>query len=127
MFAAFAAQDRERMLSLAHPRVVVDGGHLAERTGRRDPYRGHDGLTELLGDLAKVWDELEVTPREYRRVGRAVLMTATLAAHSRGTMLTGSVAWIYRMRRRKLVSIEVFRCRDDALAAIDRSAGTSEL
>jgi ketosteroid isomerase-like protein len=127
MFAAFAAQDRERMLSLVHPRVVVDGGHLAERTGRRDPYRGHDGLTELLSDLAKVWDGIEVTPREYRCVGRAVLMTATLAAHSQGAMLTGSVAWIYRMRRRKVVSIQVFRCLDDALAAIEPSAGASEL
>ena len=115
------------MLSLAHPHVVVDGGHLAERTGRRDPYRGHDGLTELLSDLAKVWDGIEVTPREYRCVGRAVLMTATLAAHSQGAMLTGSVAWIYRMRRRKVVSIQVFRCLDDALAAIDQNPGTSAL
>jgi ketosteroid isomerase-like protein len=122
MFAAFAAQDRERMLALAHPDVIVEGGHLAERTGRRDPYRGHEGLTELLSDLAKVWEELEVTPREYRRVGRAVLMTATLSAHSQGAMLTGSVAWIYRMRRRKVVSIEVFRCRDDALSALGSHA-----
>jgi len=127
MFAAFVAQDSDRMLALAHPRVVVHGGHLAERTGRRDPYRGHDGLTELLSDLGKVWDELEVTPREYRQVGRAILMTATMNAHSQGAMLTGSVAWIYRMRRRKVISIEVFRCRDDALAAIDRSAGASAL
>lgn len=127
MFAAFAAQDRERMLALAHPRVVVDGGHLAERTGRTDLYLGHDGLKDLLSDLARVWEELEVTPRESRRVGRAVLMTATLAAHSQGATLTGSVAWIYRMRRRKVVSIEVFRCREDALAAIDGSAGASEL
>jgi hypothetical protein len=117
--AAFAGHDRSRMLALADPRISVVAGHLAERTGRRDPYHGHDGLGELLDDVTKAWTELEVTPQEYLHAGRAVLVTGTLSARSEGAMLTGSVAWIYRMRRRKVVSIEIFRCRDDALAAIE--------
>ena len=112
------------MLALADRRIYVDGGQLAERTGRQAPYRGHQGLSDLLTDLAQVWEELEVTPREYQRVGRAVLMTATLTARSDGAMLAGSVAWIYRMRRRRVVSIQVFRHREDALAAIDPVAAT---
>ena len=108
------------MLALSDRHIYVDGGQLAERTGRQAPYRGREGLSELLTDLAQVWAEVEVTPREYRRVGRAVLVTATIAARSDGAMLTGTVAWIYRIRRRKVVSIEVFRCREDALAAVGR-------
>jgi ketosteroid isomerase-like protein len=117
MFAAFAAGDTARMLAIADPGIVVAAGPLAERTGRSSSYRGHEGLSELLRDLAKIWDDLRVTPREYRHLGGAVLVTATLSARSEGAMLLGSVAWIYRVRRRRVVSIEVFRSGDDALAA----------
>jgi hypothetical protein len=120
MVAAFAAQDIERMVALTDPGIVVAGGPLTERSGRTSPYRGHEGLSELLRDLAKFWGELRVNPREYRHVGGAVLVTATLAAHAQGAMLTGSVAWIYRVRRRKVVSVEVFRSGGEALAALDR-------
>jgi ketosteroid isomerase-like protein len=119
MFAAFAAKDTERMLALADRGIFVAGGPLAERTGRPNPYRGHAGLEELVHDLAKLWGELRVTPREYGHLGGAVLVTATLDAHSQGKMLTGSVAWIYRVRRRKVVSVEVFRSRSEALAVLD--------
>jgi ketosteroid isomerase-like protein len=117
MFAAFAAHDLDRMLAIADPGIVVDAGQLAERTGRSDSYRGHEGLSELLSDLAKIWDDLRVTPREYRHLGGAVLVTATLSARSEGAMMLGTVAWVYRVRRRRVVSIEVFRSGDDALAA----------
>jgi hypothetical protein len=120
MFDAFLAQDTERMLALADPSISVAGAPIAERTGRPAPYLGQEGLRQLVRDLAKTWTEVRVMPQEYRHVGGAVLVTATLAAHSQGAMLTGSVAWVYRVRRRKVVSIEVFRSRDDALAAVAR-------
>jgi ketosteroid isomerase-like protein len=122
MFAAFIAQDAERMLALADPGISVAGAPIAERTGRPAPYTGQEGLRELVRDLAKTWTDLQVMPREYRHVGGAVVVTATMTAYSQGGMLTGSVAWVYRARRRKVVSVEVFRCREDALAAVDRAA-----
>jgi ketosteroid isomerase-like protein len=118
MFAAFTAQNTERMVALADPGVFVAGAPIAERTGRPDPYLRHEGLRELVRDLATTWTELRVTPREYRHLGGAVLVTATVTAHSQGAMLTGSVAWIYRMRRGKVASIEVFRSGTDALSAV---------
>jgi hypothetical protein len=33
--------------------------------------------------------------QEYRAVGGAVLVSATLTAHSSSSVLTGSVAWVY--------------------------------
>jgi ketosteroid isomerase-like protein len=119
MVAAFAARDMARMLAIADPGIVIAAGHLVERTGRTDSYRGHEGLSELLRDLANIWEDLRVTPREYRHLGGAVVVTATLAAHSDGAMLLGSVAWIYRVRRGRIVSIEVFRSGGDALAALN--------
>ena len=119
MLAAFLAQDAERMLALADADISVSGAPITERTGRSAPYIGREGLRELVRDLEKTWTELHVMPREYTHVGGAVLVTATMTAHSQGGMLTGSVAWLYRMRRRKVVSVEVFRSRNDALAALD--------
>jgi ketosteroid isomerase-like protein len=119
MFAAFIAQDAERMLALADGDISVAGAPIAERTGRSAPYIGREGLMELVRDLAKTWTDLHVMPREYIHVGGAVLVTATMTAHSQGGMLTGSVAWVYRVRRHKVVSVEVFRSRNDALAALD--------
>ena len=118
MFDAFTTQDVDRMVALADRDISVAGGPIAERTGRSDPYRGHDGLRELVRDLANSWSEVAVTPQEYRHVGGAILVSATLTAHSQDSMLTGSVAWLYRVRRRKVVSVEVFRCCDDALASL---------
>jgi hypothetical protein len=119
MFAAFTAQDADCMVTLADRDISVAGGPITERTGRSDPYRGHEGLRELVADLAKSWSEVVVTPQEYRPVGGAVLVTATLTAHSQAAMMTGSVAWVYRVRRRKVVSVEVFRCCGDALASLE--------
>jgi pimeloyl-ACP methyl ester carboxylesterase len=119
MFTAFAEHDAERMLGLADPGISVDVGEFGERTGRGAPYEGHAGLSELLSDLATIWKDLQVTPLEYHHIGRSGLVTATLEGHSQGAMLTGSVAWVYRVRRRKVVAIQVFRCRDDALAAVE--------
>jgi ketosteroid isomerase-like protein len=120
MFAAFIGQDAERMLALADAGISVAGAPIAERTGRSAPYVGREGLRELVRDLAKTWTELRVMPSEYSHIGGAVLVTATMTAHSEDGMLTGSVAWVYRVRRHKVMSVEVFRSRSDALAAIDR-------
>jgi uncharacterized protein len=110
------------MLALTDPGIVVAGGPIAERTGRSEPYRGHEGLSELVGDLAKVWKDLRATPREYRALGGAVLVIASVAGQSPAATLTGAVAWIYRVRRRKVLSVEVFRSAADALAALDRGS-----
>jgi hypothetical protein len=124
MVAAFIAQDTDQMVALAEPEVFVAGAPIAERTGRSDPYRGHEGLREVVRDLAEIWKDLRVTPQEYRPVGEAVLVIATLSAHSEAAMLTGSVAWVYRLRRRKVVSVEVFRSGADALASLNPGDAT---
>jgi ketosteroid isomerase-like protein len=118
MFAAFTAQDPDQMVALTDPDVSVAGAPIAERTGRSDPYRGHEGIRDLVRDLAETWSEVHVAPQEYRPIGDAVLVIATLSAHSQAAMLTGSVAWVYRLHRRKVVSVEVFRCEADALASL---------
>jgi ketosteroid isomerase-like protein len=81
MFAAFAARDLETVLTLADPDIeftAVTGEH----AGRTDPYRVHDGLRAYFRDVADVWEELRLTPREFRPAGDLVLVTGKVSALS---------------------------------------------
>ena len=118
MFAAFAARDLETVLALADPDIeftAVTGEH----AGRTDPYRGHDGMRAYFRDVSAVWEELRLTPREFRPVGDLVLVTGKVSARSRGRSVMGSTGWIWRVRDGKVVYGRVYASAADAIAALD--------
>ena len=120
MFAAFAARDLETVLTLADPDIeftAVTGEH----AGRTDPYRGHDGMRAYFRDVAQVWEELRLTPREFRRAGELVLVTGKVSARSRGRTVTGSTGWIWQVRDGKVVYGRVYASAADAIDALERS------
>ena len=117
-FAAFADRDLETVLSLAHPDVefwTVTG----EQTGRTEPYRGHDGLRQYFRDVAAQWEELRLTPREFRAEGELVLVTGKVSARSRSRTVSGSTGWIWRVRDGKVVYGKVYASAADAIAALE--------
>jgi ketosteroid isomerase-like protein len=118
MFAAFAARDLETVLGLADPDIeltAVTGGH----AGRTDPYRGHDGLLAYFRDVAAVWEELRLTPREFREVGGLILVTGKVSARSSSRTVTGSTGWVWRVRGGKVVYVRVYASAADAIAALE--------
>ncbi|HEX5895628.1 MAG TPA: nuclear transport factor 2 family protein [Thermoleophilaceae bacterium] len=121
MFAAFATRDLQTVLDLADPEIeftAVTGEH----AGRTDPYRGHDGLRAYFRDVAEVWEELRLTPREFRPTGDLVLVTGKVSARSRGRTVTGSTGWIWQVRDGKVVYGRVYASAADAIAAVDGSS-----
>jgi ketosteroid isomerase-like protein len=122
MFAAFAARDLETVLSLADPEIeftAVTGEH----AGRTDPYRGHDGLREYFRDVAAVWEELRLTPREFREEGGLILVTGKVSARSQRRTVTGSTGWVWRVRHGKVVYARVYASAADAIAALEAGGG----
>ena len=118
MFAAFAARDLETVLSLADPEIeftAVTGEH----AGRTDPYRGHDGLREYFRNVAAVWEELRLTPREFREEGGLILVTGKVSARSQRRTVTGSTGWVWRVRDGKVVYARVYASAADAVAALE--------
>jgi ketosteroid isomerase-like protein len=118
MFAAFADRDLERVLALADPEIeftAVTGEH-ARRT---EPYRGHAGLRQYFRDVGAVWEELRLTPREFRPAGNLVLVTGKVSARSRARTVTGSTGWIWRVREGKVVYGRVYGSAADAIAALE--------
>ena len=117
-FAAFAARDLDAVLALAAPDIefsAVTGEH----AGRTDPYRGHDGLRQYFRDVASVWEELRLTPREFRAHGDLVLVTGKVAARSRSRTVSGSTGWICRVRDGKVTYVRVYASAADAIAALE--------
>jgi ketosteroid isomerase-like protein len=121
MFAAFASRDLETVLDLADPDIeftAVTGEH----AGRTDPYQGHAGLRQYFRDVSAVWEELRLTPREFRPAGDLVLVTGKVSARSRGRSVTGSTGWIWRVRGGKVVYGKVYASAADAMAALEEES-----
>jgi ketosteroid isomerase-like protein len=123
VFVAFAARDVERVLALADPEVVftaVTGGVV----GKAEPYRGHEGMREYFRDVADVWDELVLTPGEFRQVGDAILVTGKVNARSPARVVSGSTGWVWRVRDGRVVYGHVFPSAADAIAAVEEEDGS---
>jgi ketosteroid isomerase-like protein len=118
MFAAFAGRDLESVLGLADPEIEFSSV-TGERAGRTEPYRGHAGLREYFRDVVAVWEELRLTPREFRSHGDLVLVTGKVSARSRARTVTGSTGWIWRVRDGKVVYGRVYASAADAIAALE--------
>jgi ketosteroid isomerase-like protein len=117
-FAAFAARDLDAVLALTAPDVELTAV-TGEHAGRTEPYRGHDGMREYFRDVASVWEELHLTPREFRASGDVVLVTGKVSARSRSRTVTGSTGWIWRVRDGKIVYVRVYASAADATAAFE--------
>ena len=117
-FAAFAARDLQAVLALSDPDIeftAVTGEH----AGRTEPYRGHDGMRQYFRDVAEVWEELRLTPREFREEDDLVLVTGKVAARSRSRTVTGSTGWIWRVRNGRVTFVRVYASAADATAAFE--------
>jgi ketosteroid isomerase-like protein len=116
VFAAFATRDVEGVLALMAPDVEFRP-MTSEVVGRTEPYRGHDGMRTYFADAARVWEELRLTPQEFREVGDVVLVIGRVSAHSPSRTIVGSTGWLFRLRDGRVVQGRVFRSAADAIRA----------
>jgi ketosteroid isomerase-like protein len=118
VFAAFAERDVDRVVELIDPDVEFTA-MTNDFAGRTEPYRGHEGIREYFRDVSRVWDELRLTPRDYRRVGDVVLVTGRVSARSAARIVDGSTGWIWRVRDGRVVYGRVYSSASEA----ERAAG----
>jgi ketosteroid isomerase-like protein len=113
VFAAFAERDLERVLELIDPEVEFTTV-TADYAGRTEPYSGHEGMREYFRDVALVWDDLRLTPREFREVGDSILVTGRVNARSPARIVDGSTGWVWRVRNGRVVYGRVYASAGDA-------------
>ena len=117
-FAAFAARDLQAVLALTDPDIELTAV-TGEHAGRTEPYRGHAGMRQYFRDVASVWEELHLSPREFRASDHLILVTGRVSARSRSRTVSGSTGWIWRVRDGKVVYVRVYASAADATAAFE--------
>ncbi len=118
LFWAFAERDVEGVLAHVHDDVVFSPV-TSDYAGRTEPYVGHDGIREYFRDVAAMWDELRLTPTEFRQVGHMVLVTGKVSARSPARLIAGSTGWIWRVSDGKIAYGRVYPSAAEAVAALE--------
>jgi ketosteroid isomerase-like protein len=113
VFAAFAERDLEGVLDLTDPEIEFTAV-TADLAGRTEPYRGHEGIREYFRDVALVWEDIRLTPREFRQVGDSILVTGRVTARSPSRIVEGSTGWVFRVRDGRVVYGRVYASAGDA-------------
>jgi ketosteroid isomerase-like protein len=117
VFAAFAERDVDGVLHLIDPDVEFTPV-TADLAGRTEPYRGHAGIRQYFRDVALVWEDIRLTPREFREVGESVLVTGRVSARSAARIVDGSTGWVWRVRDGRVVYGRVYASAADAERAV---------
>ncbi len=101
VFAAFARRDLPAILARCAPDVEFwpEGTGRHAGRSRTEPYRGHAGMTDYLGDVEAVWERLEVQPRDVRVAGAGVIAFGHASGRTRaGQDVDVPVIWVLKLR-----------------------------
>jgi ketosteroid isomerase-like protein len=117
LYECFNLRDEDGIFELCDEQMEFFPVVTAESVGRDAPYAGPAGLRDYLADVAKVWEELQITPSEVEVRGEALLVRGRVYARSREFGIRDvPVAWIWHVRDGRFVRGEVFPDAEQALA-----------
>jgi len=123
LYERFNERDEAGIVALCDEGMEFFPVVTAEAVGRDAPYRGPAGLHDYLLDVAKIWEELRLTPDRIECRGDTVLVRGRAYARSRELGIRDvPVAWIWEVRGALIVRGEVF---PDPEQAIERFASTA--
>jgi ketosteroid isomerase-like protein len=117
LFEAFNRRDAEEIAAVCDEAMEFFPVVTAEAVGRDAPYVGPAGLHDYLADVARVWEELQITPSELERHGQTLLVRGRVYARSRELGIRDlPVAWIWTVRDNLFIRGEVFPDPEQAVA-----------
>jgi len=120
LFEAFNRRDAEGIASVCDEEMEFFPV-TAEEVGRMAPYVGPAGLRDYLDDVARVWEELLITPRKIEPLGDRLLVRGRVYLRSREMGIRDmSAAWIWEVREGRIVRGEVFADPQDAALRFSR-------
>ncbi len=123
LFDAFNRRDVAEIAALCDERMEFFAV-TAEEIGRGEPYVGSAGLHSYLEDVATVWEDLLVTPKQVEEgpdgsllvQGRVYLRSRELGIRDMPT------AWIWDLRDGRFVRGRVFVDPEEAIRRFSRAA-----
>ena len=122
LFDAFNRRDADEIAALCDEDRMEFFAVTAAEAGHQNPYTGIAGLNQYLDDVARVWEELLITPTLIEEAGSEVLVRGRVYLRSRALgirdMPTG---WIWEHDGGRFVRGRVFV--DPAEAAVEFRRG----
>src|SRR5262249_46976122 len=108
LFDAFNRREREEIVALCDERMEFFAV-TAEQAGRYEPYVGSEGLHTYLNDVARLREELLITPREIEQRGDSLLVRGRvyLRSHSLG-IRDMPAGWIWDLHEGRFIRGRVF-------------------
>jgi ketosteroid isomerase-like protein len=122
LFEAFNRRDAEAIVELCDERLEFFAV-TAERAGRHNPYVGKQGLSEYLEDVARVWEELLITPKQVEQRDDSVLVRGRVYLRSRAFGIRDMPAgWIWDLEDGLFVRGRVFVDPEEAVTEFSGEA-----
>ncbi len=127
LFAAFAARDPARMEHVLHPDCTFWAEGTSTAAGRAEPYNGPEGVRAYFEDAARVWEHLEVQPKDVRSAGSGVICFGVAVGRLRGEADEQRipVIWVFRMREGRIVYGRAARTAAEARELVGADDRTS--
>ena len=109
--------DVEALIELCDDDFVMD---MSERVFNPDTYRGSHDLHRFYEGVRSAWDSYHWDVEEMRVVDDVVVAMVHCQGHGRagGPPADWRVAWLWRFRDGRAVSLRFYRERQNALAAV---------
>lgn len=127
LFDAFNRRDAAEITELCDERMEFFA-MTAEQVGRHQPYVGSEGLRSYLDDVARIWEELLITPREFDQKEDALLVRGRvyLRSHALG-IRDMPVGWIWHLSEGRFIRGQVFADPRAAAESFSREDGKAPL
>jgi ketosteroid isomerase-like protein len=107
IYAAFAVRDLEGALDFVSPDCEIHVEGTARATGRKAPYRGHEGLREYFADVEAIWHELEIHAEDYRVVPGSVIVMGHVDGRGDAGPFRRACVWTWRIAQGRAVQVRV--------------------
>lgn len=117
LFDAFNRRDAATIVELCDERMEFFPV-TAEAIGRKAPYVGPEGLRQYLRDIARVWEELLILPKQVEGEGNRLLVRGRVYLRSRKLGIRDMpAAWIWDLEDGRFVRGEVFADPEQAASS----------
>jgi ketosteroid isomerase-like protein len=108
-FEAFGSRDLDTLVELSDPAIEISSvtGVIA---GREEPYTGVSALADYLGDVERIWDQIELVPQEFHEMenGERILVFGRVRARRGKSRVDTPNAWLWELRGGKVVGVRVY-------------------
>jgi ketosteroid isomerase-like protein len=122
LFDAFNRRDAATIVDLCDDRMEFFAV-TAEEAGRTNPYVGKEGLSSYLEDVARIWEELLITPTEVEQQGDSLIVRGRVYLRSRALGIRDMpAAWIWDLHEGRFIRGRAFADPEDAVRSFSRAA-----